>query len=168
MTTLEVPPAPPAEAPPSRSRQKVLLFGLIGFGNTLFDVALYTALRSAGHSAVTANIASTSAALIVSYLLNSRFTFKRQWSAKSFLAFLAVTLFGLEVLQTSAIVVIEHFVDRIPAADLSWLGAYRHTAVLAVPKLLATGVSFGWNFCWYNKVLFKDRPVAEEAAAALQ
>jgi putative flippase GtrA len=168
VTTLELPPAPPSEVPPSRSKQEMLLFGIIGVGNTLFDVALYTALRSDGHSAVTANIASTSAALVVSYLLNARLTFKRKWSVNSFLAFLAVTLFGLEVLQTSAILVLERFVDRIPISDLTWLGAYRHTAILAVPKLLATGVSFGWNFCWYSRVLFKDRSAADETVAALQ
>jgi putative flippase GtrA len=149
-------------------RRKVLLFGCIGIGNTIFDVALYTALRSAGHSAVTANVVSTSAALVVSYLLNAKLTFKRRWSASSFLGFLAVTLFGLEVLQTAAIIAISRAADQLPADELAWLGTWRHPAVLAIPKLLATGVSFAWNFSWYNKVLFRHRPAAEQAWAALE
>jgi putative flippase GtrA len=165
--TLSVPEA--RGATPGRTRPKILLFAVIGVGNTIFDVALYTVLRSSGRSTVTANLVSASAALVGSYLLNSKLTFKaRRWSAGSFAAFVTVTLFGLWVLQTGAIVVIAHLLQPIPVSDWRRLGPLERDAMLAGPKLLATGVTFVWNFCWYNKVIFRSDPTANQVLAALE
>jgi putative flippase GtrA len=147
---------------------KFIIFSLIGVFNTLFDIALYTVLRSSGQSVIVANLISASAALIGSYLLNSRITFKsKRWSAKSFAGFVVVTLFGLWVLQTSAIYVLSHVLSHLPENYWADFGGLQKTAKLAVPKLLATAVTFVWNYLWYNKVIFKDSGKREQLIVAL-
>jgi putative flippase GtrA len=148
----------------SRARLKFVLFTLIGVFNTLFDVALYTALRSGGQSVIVANLISASTALVGSYLLNSKLTFRAQtWTVRHFAGFVAVTLFGLWVLQTSAIYGLSIAFRSVPDSAWQTLGPLQSLAKVAGPKLLATGVTFIWNYSWYNKVIFRDigfRPVA--------
>jgi putative flippase GtrA len=151
------------------TRIKLVLFALIGVCNTLFDVAFYTFLRSVGQSAIVANVISASVALVGSYLLNSKLTFRsKQWTARHFAAFVAVTLFGLWVLQTSAIYGINHILTLIPERYWSHLGSVESTMKLALPKLLATVVTFVWNYCWYNKVIFSGATRLEQVSIALE
>jgi putative flippase GtrA len=148
---------------------KFIIFSLIGVFNTLFDIALYTFLRSALNQAVIiANLISASAALIGSYLLNSKLTFKsKRWSPWSFLGFVAVTLFGLWVLQTGAIYVISLALKGLPEHYWQELGGAQKITKIVVPKLLATVVTFVWNYVWYNKVIFKSSTQAEQIIIAL-
>jgi putative flippase GtrA len=149
-------------------RLKFIIFSMIGVFNTLFDIALYTVLRSAGQSVIVANLISASAALIGSYLLNSRITFKsKRWTASSFMGFVAVTLFGLWVLQTSAIYGITHAFKNIPPSFWQHFGRLASVTKLVLPKLLATAVTFVWNYMWYNKVIFKNSSHGEQVIAAL-
>lgn len=148
---------------------KFLVFSMVGVFNTAFDIVLYTVLRSSGQSVIVANVISASAALIGSYIINSRITFKsKKWSKRSFIGFVAVTLFGLWVLQTSAIYGLSIVLRRVPESAWAILGGFQRPAKLALPKVLATGVTFLWNYAWYNNVIFKDSSHAEQAIAALQ
>jgi putative flippase GtrA len=155
--------------PTLNPKYKFIVFSLIGVFNTLFDIALYTVLRTVAHqSFITANVISVSAALIGSYFLNSRLTFQgKKWTAWSFIGFVAVTLVGLWVIQTAAIYVISRLLVPLPEHVWHHLGRFESVSKIFVPKLLATGVSFIWNYLWYNKVIFKDRSREENAIAAL-
>jgi putative flippase GtrA len=153
---------------PKISNLKFIIFSLIGIFNTLFDIALYTVLRSAGQSVIVANLISASAALIGSYLLNSKLTFKtKRWTLSSFGLFIVVTLFGLWVLQTGAIYVISHLLKNVPERYWSDLGSAQRIAKIVVPKLLATAITFVWNYVWYNKVIFKSSSRNEQLIIAL-
>ncbi len=135
---------------------KFVIFSSIGVFNTLFDIFLYTVLRSHGQSVIVANILSVSAALIGSYFLNARFTFKHTvWTPKRFLSFVAVTLFGLWVLQTAVIYMVQPAFNGLPSSWWNLLGSLQHIGRLTAPKLAATAVTFVWNYLWYNKVIFK-------------
>ena len=68
--------------------------------------------------------------------------------------FLAVTLFGLWVLQTVVIYGLSNVVDALPGGVFSWLGPLSALAMTLTPKLLATGVSLVWNYFWYSRVIF--------------
>jgi putative flippase GtrA len=150
-------------------RLKFIIFSLIGIFNTLFDLALYVVFLNATKSIVVANLISTSAALIGSYILNSKVTFKsRQWTAKSFVLFIVVTVFGLWVLQTGAIYIFSHLLKSVPENIWQLAGPLEHLAKSLVPKLLATVITFGWNFLWYNKVIFKNDSRAASAALAAE
>ena len=140
-----------------RINVRFLIFGAIGVFNTLFDLALYVVFYNFTHSVILANVVSTSAALIGSYFLNARLTFRsKRWTASRFLLFIVVTIFGLWVLQTVVILLLNPILNRLPAAAFSWLGGLAPTARTVLPKLLATGVTFVWNYLWYGKVIFKD------------
>ena len=141
-----------------RRHLKIVLFSIIGVFNTLLDVALYVAVLDGAHSILIANIVSTSTALVGSYLLNSRLTFKsRNWTIGSFIGFIVVTLFGLWVLQTALIYGFNEILGQV-VSDHTWrmLGNFEHVTRSVAPKLLATAFTFVWNFAWYNKVIFKD------------
>jgi putative flippase GtrA len=153
---------------PISSRNTLLLFSLIGLLNTLFDITLYTFLRFIGQSVIASNIISVSAALIGSYLLNSQLTFKsRKWTFRSFAGFIIVTLIGLWVIQTGAIYVISAIIKQLPEYYWHIFGKPEPIIKIFLPKLLATAVSFVWNYIWYNKVIFRDRANQTNAAAAL-
>jgi putative flippase GtrA len=151
-----------------RSQPKFIIFSLIGFFNTAFDLVLYIVLFNATQSIILANTASTSAALIGSYFLNSRYTFRNMpWTKRRFLGFVAVTLFGLWVLQTALIALISPLLKDIPFSFWQVAGSHQKTLRTALPKILATGVTFLWNFVWYNKVIFRDQSRLTQAGIAL-
>lgn len=154
---------------PSKKRdKKVLIFGLIGIFNTVFDMALYVFIQYLTGSIIIANIAATSAALIGSYLLNSKLTFKaKKWTVKGFVLFVVVTLFGLWVLQTGIIYLLTPAVDVIPAFLWHLFGPLEGIAKVLAPKVVATAVTVVWNFVWYNKVIFKDKDAGEDLLRSL-
>jgi putative flippase GtrA len=149
--------------------KKLIIFSLIGIFNTLFDLALYVVFFNLTHSILISNIIATSAALVGSYFLNSRLTFKtKKWTFKSFFLFVGVTIFGLWFLQTGVIYLIEPIVHIIPEFLWKIAGPFEDTAKVVVPKIIATVVTFVWNFLWYNKVIFKKDSVTQQAIASLE
>jgi putative flippase GtrA len=168
VATEQMPPVKSSGGKKNNERLKFIIFSAIGVFNTLFDIVLYFVLFNLTKSILFANIISTSAALLGSYLLNSKLTFKsKKWNAKSFIGFVVVTLFGLWVLQTAVIYGIAHVITSLRPSYWQHLGSFEHLAKTIIPKLLATVVTFAWNFVWYNKVIFKDRSVPEQVITAL-
>lgn len=130
---------------------------MIGVFNTLFDLVLYVFVYDATNSIIIANLVATSAALVGSYILNSRITFKsKKWTAKSFVLFIGVTLTGLWLFQTGMIYALTPVINHIPEHVWRHAGFMEHVAKTTFPKLLAVAITFIWNFLWYNKVIFKD------------
>jgi len=149
-------------------RVKLVIFSSIGVFNTLFDIVIYTVILDINHSIVIANVVSTSLALIGSYFLNSRLTFKnKHWTKRNFALFVVVTLFGLWVLQTIIIYLITHFLDGVTPSNWRAFGYFSHVAQQVLPKLLATGITFVWNYEWYSKVIFRAEPKQDKALLAL-
>jgi putative flippase GtrA len=148
--------------------RKVIMFAAIGIFNTLFDMALYVLVQYLTGSIIIANIVATSAALIGSYLLNSKLTFKaKKWTAKSFILFVVVTIFGLWVLQTGVIYLLTPLVGIIPEVLWRLFGPLEDIVKILAPKVAATAVTVVWNFLWYNKVIFKDKNASEDLLRSL-
>lgn len=157
-----------SEAPSKKRDKKVIIFGLIGIFNTVFDMALYVFVQYLTGSIIIANIVATSAALIGSYLLNSKLTFKaKKWTIKGFVLFIVVTLFGLWVLQTGIIYLLTPVVDIVPAFLWHMFGPLEDIVKVLAPKVVATVVTVVWNFIWYNKVIFKDKDAGEDLLRSL-
>lgn len=154
---------------PKKRDLKIVIFSLVGIFNTLFDLALYVVFYNITHSILISNIIATSAALVGSYFLNSRLTFKsKKWTFKSFALFVAVTIFGLWFLQTGVIYLITPGVDLIPEFLWHILGPFEDAAKVVAPKIVATAVTFVWNFVWYNKVIFKKDSTTDQVIASLE
>ena len=138
---------------------RIVRFALIGAFNTLVDFSIYLSLSAITHSIIISNVAATSTALLLSYVLNAKFTFKvRSWSIKSAALFAVVTLFGLWALQTYLIFLFTNLLHALPYSAFSTLGRLKQPALIALPKLFATVFTLAWNFVWYNKVIFRKQP----------
>lgn len=132
-------------------RHEKVRFGAVGAVNTAVDfVVLFSLAIGLGVPTVLANIAATTAALIVSYTLNRRTVFRADGGARRIALFIAVTLVGLWVVQTSVIVLIEAGLHAV-VSDTAW-----SVWILLAAKLIGTGVSLTWNYLWYSKVVFQD------------
>lgn len=125
-----------------------LRFLAVGVVNTSLDIGLLFLLTHIGLELFVANFISTSAAFAFSFYANSKFTFhaSREHHKRQVLLFLAVTLFGLWVLQPLVILFVRPLLDSIGfSADFALLGA----------KICATLVTLVWNYVLYSRVVFK-------------
>lgn len=127
-------------------------FGAVGAINTAVDFSILFALVTFLHvpSAV-ANMGSTSVALVCSFLLNKRAVFGdvSSSSLRQFIQFVAVTLFGLWVLQGAILVTVPTLIWMM--FDVS------DTVSLLLAKVIATSVTLVWNYSWYSRVVFRKR-----------
>lgn len=139
---------------------QVVRFGLVGFINTAVDVLLFLSLRHLGFNVIAANIISTSSALGCSFVLNRKFAFSSNISAKrSGPVFVAVTLIGLWILQPLVILLVIYVLRSSVLAHV-----ITHVVVLTarqqelVAKLAATPVTLAWNYVLYKRLVFRNSP----------
>lgn len=138
-----------------RRYRTLLTFVAIGIINTLVDVCLFLTLKTEGLPIIVANIISTSAALLTSYVLNRRFTFQSvKGHRQAVLPFLLVTLGGIWILQPIVIYTALHLLHTLEAIHI--LPAVLHAETLqdVVAKLAASGASLVWNFLLYKRFVF--------------
>jgi putative flippase GtrA len=123
-------------------------FGVVGVANTVIDFSVLFLLVSLGLNAVLGNFISTSIALIFSYFANKKYTFRdlEKGSKKQFAYFLAITLFGLWIIQPIIIEGTSLILNSLK------LNSY---VLLFAGKLLATIVSLVWNYLMYRRFVFK-------------
>lgn len=141
-----------------------IIFCLVGVLNTAVDLGLYTILRHEGLTLLAANTISATAALLVSYALNRRFTFRVVGQGrKTFILFLVVTLAGIWAVQPLVIYATETLLTNPSFAGwLSGLVVMSTATVNVVSKLAGTPATLLWNYVMYSRVVFIDRrtPVA--------
>ena len=131
-----------------KNKSQLIRFGLIGVINTVLDFGLLFILKSIGLMATTANIFSTSIAFVFSFFANKKYTFRSSGTniVREMILFVAVTLFGLWVLQTGVIwLVLPHLSKLLRSSEMG----------LLVTKLIATAVSMTWKYILYDKLVFK-------------
>jgi putative flippase GtrA len=130
------------------SSQKVRFMAVGGF-NTLLDFGLLFGLKALGLPAIPANVISTSAAFCFSFFANKKYTFKTTGTnvKREIILFVAITLFGLWVLQTLVISLV---------TGLLGSSGFPDDVVLFIAKLCATAVSLTWNYVLYSRVVFKQ------------
>lgn len=146
----------------------LLRFCLVGAVNTLIDISILFILHDAFNvPIVLANIVSTSSALVVSYMLNSRFVFEvSSITAARRVAFVVVTLVGLWAMQPLIILFVRHLFDQYHLTDgLVRVIKHQATVNLLIPKLFAVAATLVWNFIWYKKVIFRQSPRDDVSSA---
>jgi putative flippase GtrA len=146
-----------------RRIKHVSKFGAVGVLNTLLDFTIYNLLSSKiGLSLIQANIISTTVAMLFSFYANKKHVFKKHDGhvGQQAAVFLAVTAFGLYVLQTGTI----HILTQVWLWPLTTflalahaLGLTNHDAFLLKngAKAIATIISLAWNYIMYKKVVFR-------------
>lgn len=126
-----------------------LRFGAVGALNTVLDFSLLFAFVGLGVNQYVANYLSTSCAIVFSYFMNRRFTFRSEGSKRrEVIPFLLVTLAGLWALQP--------FVIWLMTIGMRPFAAEEYV-VLFVAKLVATVASLVWNYLMYRWVVFTPR-----------
>ena len=133
-------------------RSEKVRFGLVGGVNTVTDFTiLFVLVKVFGVAVFAANIVSTSAAILVSYLLNKKAVFgsNEKTSKRQILLFITVTLTGLWVIQSIVITAVSQLGHTLFALDS------HDIEVLFVAKVCATVVTLVWNYVWYSRVVFK-------------
>lgn len=141
-------------------------FAGVGVLNTLIDFAILNVLTSSvfGLALITANIISTSIAMAFSFFANKRVVFKEEHGnpVTQALLFIAVTGFGLWVLQSGIIYILT--VAWVSPLKLAYAivkaiglgGVFSEAFVIKNgAKVFATLVSLTWNYIAYKKVVFK-------------
>lgn len=124
-------------------------FALTGAIATTIDFGILLGLNAVGFHSIAANYVSTTVAFCFSFFANRHYTFKATDGhvSKQIALFVAVTLFGIWMLQPPIIFwgekVVEHYVD-MP----EWMA-------LALGKLAATGVTLLWNYYLYSRLVFR-------------
>ena len=122
-------------------------FIVVGSANTVIDFGILFVLKSFGLPVITANIVSTTTAFCFSFFANKKYTFKTTDTdvKREVILFILVTLFGLWVLQTIVIKIVQGFIGSHLSSAES----------LFVAKLCATCVSLIWNYMLYSRLVFK-------------
>lgn len=140
----------PAAAQPSERSAKLaqlIRFAIVGGFNTALDFALLFLFVYVLHmDQYLANILSTGICLVISFMLNRKWTFRSEGNqTRQFVLFLIVTLLGLWGVQTLLIWATSALLG-------SWLSG---PVLLFVAKLVATGGSLVWNYLLYDRIVFK-------------
>ncbi|MEO7905051.1 MAG: GtrA family protein [Candidatus Saccharimonadales bacterium] len=132
-----------------KNKAQIIRFGLVGGTNTVIDFGLLFLFKSLGLPVITSNILSTTTAFCFSFFANKKYTFKTTGSNihREVALFIAVTLFGLWVLQT---IVIKAIITVLSQSGLS------ADMALLIAKLTATIVTLIWNYILYDHVVFKQ------------
>ena len=144
----------------------VARFGLIGILNTAIDFTIFNVLtsRRIGWGKIPANLVSTTCAMVFSFIMNRGFVFNAT-SGNIYLQtieFIAVTAFGLYVLQNAVI----YFLLRIWQwpVEVVWSivtlvklnKLFSHDFVRKnSAKAAATLVSLTWNYLMFSFIVFK-------------
>lgn len=123
-------------------------FAIVGTINTAIDFGLLFLLTFLGLPKIAANTISTGSAFVFSFFANKKYTFKSTNKNIKYeiISFIIITLFGLWVLQNGIIWLITPLIKNIVSQE---------QLALFAAKLLATAISLVWNYCLYDKVVFK-------------
>jgi putative flippase GtrA len=142
---------------------RLLRFCLVGVVNTTVDTTIFVLLRLAGLSIFAANLVSSSCGVTVSLILNTAFTFRAgRLSRNRIIAYIAVTVVGLWVVQPLVITWLSWVDGRVGlAAALGQLIGHQRVLASLVPKLGSVDVTLVWNYVWYSRVVYAQKPIAE-------
>ena len=107
---------------------KMISFGVIGIGNTVIDLAIFTfAYQLLALPLVPANVLAWLVAVSSSYVMNTMFTFRaesgRVLRRKDYVSFVASGILGV-VATTTTLVVLSHFVPVYAAKLVSILAGF--------------------------------------------
>ena len=131
-----------------KKQSEKIRFAFVGGINTAIDFVVLFILVALGLPTIASNFISTSTALIFSFFANKKYTFRDSniFNKGRFTAFLAVTLFGLWILQP---IIISFFSHLLVSCQ------FDKNISLFFSKVIATLVTLLWNYLLYRKFVFK-------------
>lgn len=131
-----------------KNKAQIGRFAIVGTINTIIDFGLLFSLTFLGLPKLAANTVSTGTAFVFSFFANKKYTFKSTSKNIKYeiVSFVIITLFGLWVLQNAMIWLTTPLIKSfITNEQISLFAA----------KLFATAVSLIWNYCLYERIVFR-------------
>ena len=131
-----------------KNKAQIGRFAIVGTINTIIDFGLLFLLTFIGLPKLAANTVSTGTAFVFSFFANKKYTFKSTGKNIKYemISFVIVTLFGLWVLQNGTIWLITPLIKSFITNE---------RISLFVAKLFATAISLIWNYCLYERIVFR-------------
>lgn len=133
----------------SETARKPLRFVVVGIANTVIDFGLMNVFKLIGLNIYVANTISTGSAMIFSFFLNKKWTFRN--AGKNYLRqvilFFIFTMIGIWVIQNGFIWLIHTFIPHFGLSDVLFDN---------VAKLIASIPSLIWNYITYNTIVFRS------------
>jgi hypothetical protein cdiviTM7_02105 len=132
------------------TKHRPLRFVIVGISNTVLDFTLMNLLSLAGLNLIIANTISTGIAMIYSFLMNKKWTFRNagQDYLRQVILFFIFTAIGIWVIQNGLIILAQHYLPHFGLPDQ----AFNNLA-----KLGASVFSLTWNYLTYNHFVFTDK-----------
>lgn len=127
---------------------KPVRFIVVGVINTVIDFGIMNILKIVGLPTIAANTISTGVAMVCSFFLNKKYTFKDAGSnyVRQIVLFFVFTMIGIWGIQNGAIYLITAYLPHFGLSDQLFANA---------AKLLASVFSLTWNYLTYNRFVFK-------------
>lgn len=134
----------------SATTSKPIRFILVGISNTILDFGLMNVFQLVGLPLLVANTASTGIAMIYSFLMNKKWTFRNagQNYIQQVILFFVFTIIGIWIIQNGCIWLIQTFIPHFGLSDQLFAN---------IAKLIASVPSLVWNYVTYNKVVFRSK-----------
>ena len=131
-----------------KNKAQIGRFAIVGTINTIIDFGLLFLLTFLGLPKLAANTVSTGTAFVFSFFANKKYTFKSTSKNIKYeiVSFVIVTLFGLWVMQNGMIWLTTPLIKNLITNE---------QISLFVAKLFATAVSLIWNYCLYERIVFR-------------
>lgn len=132
------------------AKHRSLRFIVVGVSNTVLDFTLMNLLSLAGLNLIIANTISTGIAMIYSFLMNKKWTFRNagQDYLRQVILFFIFTAIGIWVIQNGLIILAQHYLPRFGLSNR----VFNNLA-----KLGASVFSLTWNYLTYNHFVFTDK-----------
>ena len=132
------------------AKHQPLRFIVVGVSNTVLDFTLMNLLSLAGLNLIIANTISTGIAMIYSFLMNKKWTFRNagQDYLRQVILFFIFTAIGIWVIQNGLIILAQHYLPRFGLSNQ----VFNNLA-----KLVASVFSLTWNYLTYNRFVFTDK-----------
>jgi putative flippase GtrA len=133
-----------------RNARRKIRFSLVSSIATGIDFSLLLFLTSFGMATITANYISSSISFIFSFFANKKFAFRTpdHHIKREAVLFIIVTLTGIWLLQPLIIWKIE---------DTFGQSVYPTWLVVIIAKIVASFVTFIWNYYFYTRLVFKKK-----------
>ena len=134
----------------SETARKPLRFVMVGIANTIIDFGLMNIFKLVGLNIYVANTLSTGSAMVFSFFMNKKWTFRNagQNYLRQVILFFIFTMIGIWVIQNGFIWLIQTFVPHFGLPGVLFDNA---------AKLIASVPSLIWNYITYNNIVFTTR-----------
>lgn len=125
----------PAKAGDSLGRQ-ALRYGVVGVGNTVVGYALILTLHAAGFPTLIANVMGFGTGLVISYLANRAWTFRRSGLGTRDMPAYAALAGASFLLNYLALLALLHLGLPFPAAQAAGISLYSITMFLGLRRVV--------------------------------